>query len=388
MKSLRATSVTLTFFLACAIAGCGDKQPPAQTAPVEVNVLSAVPQSVPLTREAVGRLSATRSADVRARVAGVLLERLYREGSQVKAGQPLFQIDPKPLQAEVDRAAGALASAEADATNARIVAERAQRLVNDHLISQADFDTAEANERSAAARVKEQSAALQTARIRLNYAKVTAPIDGQAGQQQVTEGALVGENGATLLTTIEQIDPIYVNFDQPSDAIEELRRAQADGVVRLLAPQQMTIELMQPDGQPSGTVGKLDYSGITVDPTTGAVPYRATLPNPDRRWLPGMFVNLRVTLGSRGNAFLVPQSALLRDANGPYVLAIDAAGQAVQKRVTTEGQQNSNWVVSAGLSEGDQIIVSGLGTLRAGQAVKAVKAAEGAPTATTARAQD
>jgi membrane fusion protein (multidrug efflux system) len=364
------------------IAGCAKAPPPPANAPLEVTVLQVEQQSVPLTIEAVGRLSATRTADVRARVAGVLLARLYKEGSQVKAGQPLFQIDPAPLQAEFDRQAAAVASAEADATNARIIAERARKLVNDHLIAQADLDTAEANERSSAARVKQASADLQAARIRLGYAKVTAPIDGQAGQQQVTEGALVGENGATLLTTIDQIDPLYVNFDQPSQSIEQLRRAQAAGAIQLLSQQQTKVELLLPNGEASGAVAQLDYSGVAVDPTTGAVSYRATLPNPTRQLLPGMFANLRVTLGSQ-TAYLVPQAAVLRDTTGPYVLTIDASNMAAQKRITTAGQYQSSWVVVGGLELSDQVIVSGLGTVRPGQQVK-VAAAGSPPVATQA----
>jgi membrane fusion protein (multidrug efflux system) len=380
MKPIVTTGIAIAVVVLL-LAGCGKAPPPPPNAPTEVMVIQAQAQSLPLTRDLVGRLSPTRSADVRARVAGVLLERLYKEGTLVKAGQPLFRIDPAPLQAELDRAAGALAAAEAEATNAHVVAERARRLVNEHVLSQADVDTAQANERSSAARVKQAQADVRTARIRVGYATVTAPIAGQAAQQQVTEGALVGENGATLLTTIDQIDPVYVNFNQPADAIEQLRREQTGGSVELLPQDQAHVELLSANGKPSGQIGKLDYSGVTVDPSTGAISYRAVVPNPDRVLLPGTFVNLRLTVGNRKNAFLVPQVALLRDNNGAYVFTIDGASKTGQKRVTAATQQGDDWVVTSGLEDGDQIIVSGLGTLRAGQAVKVKTASPSASAA-------
>jgi len=227
-------------------------------------------QPVPLTRNLVGRLSATRSADVRARVAGVLLKRLYQEGSDVKAGQPLFQIDPAPLRAALDGALAALAQAQATATNAHIAAQRARDLLPSGLVSRSDLDNAEATERSTAAAVEQAKAAVGTARINFGYATVTAPIAGRAGQQGVTEGALVGQGSPTLLTTVEQIDPIYVNFDQPAVDIERLRRAQMAGHVTIARGKAVSVQVTLPDGTPYPHSGTLDFLDVSVDPATGA----------------------------------------------------------------------------------------------------------------------
>src|SRR5215469_812832 len=238
--------------LACSavllLGGCTRSSPPPAPPPPQVEVLVVHAQPVPLTRNLVGRLSATRSADVRARVAGVLLKRLYREGSDVKAGQPLFQIDPAPLRAALDGALASLAQAEANAANAHVTAQRSRELLPSGLVSRSDLDNAEATERSTAASVQQAKAAVGTARINLGYAAVTAPIAGRAGQQRVTEGALVGQGAATLLTTIDQIDPIYVNFDQPAVDIERLRRAQAAGSITMARGKQVSVQLTLSDG--------------------------------------------------------------------------------------------------------------------------------------------
>jgi membrane fusion protein, multidrug efflux system len=369
MKSLAALAITIGGLV---LAGCGKPPPPMTPPPIEAGVLRVEPQSVPLTREFAGRLSATRSADVRARVAGVLQRRLYTEGTEVKAGQPLFQIDPTPLQAELDGALAALARAEAEATNAQVVARRARKLVVDRLLSQAEVDTAEAAERSTGAQVKQAQADVQTARIRLGYAKVVAPIAGRAGQQRVTEGALVGQDDATLLTVIEQIDPIYVNFEQPAAVLEQLLRAQSSGDVTLLEQNKAQLQVLLAGGDTYGETGVVDFSGTSVDPSTGTVAFRGTIPNPDRRLLPGLFVNVRLSLGQRNNVYLVPQVAVLRDAVGPFVWTVGEGNRAAQKRIRAEFMQGPNWVVSEGLAAGDQILVSGISSLRPDAPVKPV----------------
>lgn len=329
-------------------------------------------QPVPLTRNLVGRLSATRSADVRARVAGVLLKRLYTEGSDVKAGQPLFLIDPAPLRAALDGALASLAQAEANAANAHVTAQRARGLAPEGLVSRSDLDNAEAAERSTAAAVQQAKAAVGTARINLGYASVTAPIAGRAGQQGVTEGALVGQGTATLLTTVEQIDPIYVNFDQPAVDIERLRRAQAAGDVTMARGKQVSVQLTLPDGTPYAHGGTLDFLDVRVDPATGAVALRGIIPNPDHQLLPGMFVGVRLNSGAMNRGFLVPQAGLQRDAGGPYVLVAGPDNKVVQKPVTAESLEGPNWIVSAGLADGDRVIVSGTQNARPGTTVAAV----------------
>jgi len=360
--------------LALLLGACARPGPPPAAPPPQVGIVVVHAQPVPLTRNLVGRLSATRSADVRARVAGVLLKRLYTEGSDVKAGQPLFQIDPAPLRAALDGALASLAQAEANATNAHITAQRSRQLLPSGLVSRSDLDNAEAAERSTAAAVQQAKAAVGTARINLSYASVTAPIAGRAGQQGVTEGALVGQGTATLLTTVEQIDPIYVNFDQPAVDIERLRRAQAAGSVTMARGRQVSVQVILADGTPYAHTGTLDFLDVSVDPATGAVALRGIIPNPDHQLLPGMFVGLRLTSGAVNRGFLVPQAGLLRDAQGAYVLVAGADDKVVQKRVTTESLAGPNWIVTEGLADGDRVIVSGTQSARPGSTVAAVPA--------------
>jgi membrane fusion protein, multidrug efflux system len=380
MKSRAVPFAVATILIATLAVACKKAGPPAFPVP-EVEVIKAHAESVPLTRDLVGRLSATRAADVRARVTGVLLKRLYVEGSDVKQGQPLFQIDPAPLKAARDAAEGALAQAEANATNARLFAQRTRELKTTGAVSKSDVDTTEANERSTAAAVKQATANLQAARINLGYALVRAPISGRSSQQRVTEGALVGQGEATLLTTVEQIDPIYVNFDRPASEVQELHRAQAQGAVSLVEGNKAQVQLTFADGTPYGQVGSLDFSDVSVDPTTGAVAFRGIIPNPDRRLLPGLFVNLRLTLGELNNVFVVPQLAVLRDGTGPYVLVVDADGKVVQKRVQIANAQENRWVITQGIAEGDQIIVSGLQQAHPGAPAKVVAAKAPQPNA-------
>jgi len=354
------------------LAGCGSHTPPPPPPPAQVSVVVAHSQPVPLIRDLVGRLSATRSADVRARVAGVLLKRLYKEGSDVQQGQVLFQIDPAPLRSQLDGAEAALAQAEANATNAHVTAERARQLITSGLVSRSDLDNAEASERSTAAAVQQAKAAVGTARINLGYATVTAPIAGRASQQGVTEGALVGEGSATLLTTVEQIDPIYVNFDQPAVDMERLRRAQNAGAVTVANENQIRVQLTLSDGSPYPHEGTLDFLALSVDPSTGAVALRAIVPNPERVLLPGMFVNVRLTFGAVNRGFLVPQAALQRDGTGAYVLVAGPDDKVVQKRVVVGNAQGADWIITDGLADGDRMIVSGIQNARPGVTVAAV----------------
>jgi membrane fusion protein (multidrug efflux system) len=359
---------------AALIVACGKKDAAGAGGmpPAEVGVVRVTPQAVPLTRDLVGRTSATRASDVRARVAGVLLKRLYDEGSDVKEGQVLFQIDPAPLQAAYSSAQAGLASAEATYTNAHVLAERLRRVANDGYVSKSDLDSAEANERSAEAAVKQARASVQTARINLGYATVRAPISGRAGQQRVTEGALVGQSEPTLLTVVEQIDPLYVNFDQPANEILELRRAQAEGNVALAESGKAHLQLTLPDGTPYGQEGTLDFSDLSVDPATGAMALRGIVPNPEHRLLPGMFVNVRFAMGVMNNAMRVPQSAVQLDAQGAYVMVVQPDGKAAQKRIRTAGTSGNTWIVTAGLKSGDAVVVSGLQRAMPGAPVKAV----------------
>ncbi len=328
-----------------------------------------------MTRELVGRLAATRTAQVRARVAGIVLERTYTEGTDVQQGEILFQIDPAQLQAKLKAEEAALARAEADALNAALTAKRYTELREKKTISQQDVDTAQAAERTTAAAVKQARANVESARLDLSYATVRAPIAGRAGRALVTEGALVGQGEATLLTTVEQIDPIYVNFSQSVQELTELQQvAAADAQATRKPVSKAEVEVLLPGGKPYPESGAVDFSDLAVDPGTGAVSLRAILPNPQRTLLPGMFVTLRLTTGHLENGFLLPQAALSRDAQGAYVLVVNAEGKVEQRRVESHGMTRADWILTGDLAEGDRVIVAGLQKVKPGAMAKVAPA--------------
>jgi membrane fusion protein (multidrug efflux system) len=367
MKSTTTRTLALCLgLLGLAACGKGQQQGPKQMPPPQVGVITLQAQTVPLTKDLVGRLSAFRSADVRARVPGVLIKRTYEEGTDVKQGQLLFQIDPAPLKAALGAAQGNLAQAQASYTNAKINAQRARELAPKGYVSKADLDNALAAERSAAAAMQQARANVQSAQINLGYADVRSPIDGRAGQQQVTEGALVGQGEATLLTTVDQIDPLYVNFTMSVAELEQLRQAQGQGNVSLAGNAKASVRVSLPDGSTYGEPGTLDFSSTTVDPATGAVKLRARIPNPQRTLLPGMYVTLTAQLGQRHNVFLVPQPAVLRDTVGAYVFTVGTDGKVVRRDVTTSAMDGSNWIVTRGLKAGEKVIVSGVQNVKEG----------------------
>lgn len=393
MKPLASRPLLLGAFAAL-LAACNKAAPPSQMPP-EVSVVVAHAESVPLTRELVGRLASTRVAQVRARVAGIILKRVYTEGTDVKQGQVLFQIDPAPLEADLHAAEANLAKARADAANAALIAKRYRGLATKGLLSSQDLDTAQANERTTAAAVKVAQANVEKAQLDLGYATVTAPIAGRAGRALVTEGAFVGQGEATQLTTVEQIDSIFVNFSQSVTQLQQLQQAAAPNqvedavhsdsdnkveVMQSVTRQQQLqqagganqvkgaahsdsdnkVEVILPDGTLYPHPGVVDFSDLAVDPRTGTVSLRAVIPNLEHRLLPGMFVNLRVTMGQLEHAFLLPQAGILRDNTGAYVLVVDTAGKVEQRRVQTHGMTPTAWIVSGDLADGDRVIVAGL----------------------------
>lgn len=378
MRSMLLRAVALCAGVAL-LTGC-DKpsgpgaSPGAQMPTPEVSVMTAQSQSAPLTRELVGRLAATRTAQVRARVAGIVLDRTYTEGTDVKQGQILFQIDPAQLQAKLNAEEAALAKAEADAVNAALTASRYAELRTKKTISQQDVDTAQAAERTTAAAVKQARAMVDTARLDLSYATVRAPIAGRAGRALVTEGALVGQGEATLLTTVEQIDPIYVNFSQSVQELTELQREAADAQGTKTPAAKAKVEVLLPGGTTYPEAGAVDFSDLAVDPGTGAVSLRATVPNPHRALLPGMFVTLRLTTGQLDHAFLLPHAALSRDAKGASVMVLEADGKVAQRQVETHGMTRTDWILTGDLADGDQVIVAGLQKVKPGAVAKAAPA--------------
>jgi membrane fusion protein (multidrug efflux system) len=372
MTFLTLRKSTLLVSAVLALAACGKGQPPQQQQPppAEVGVVTVHAQSVPLTRDLVGRLSATRTADVRARVAGVLQKRLYVEGTDVKEGQPLFQIDPAPLKATLNAQLANLASAQATFQNNKVAADRVRSIADKGLLSKTDRDNAEAAERTAAASVKQAQANVDSAKINLGYATVTSPISGRAGQQQVTEGALVGQSDATLLTTVEQIDPLYVNFSQAVSELDKLKSEAASGTAELNEPDKAKIELMRGDGDSYGVTGTLDFSDAAVDAATGAVNLRGIVPNPEHRLLPGTFVNVRVTVGELKHAYVVPQASMQRDAQNAFVYVLGNDGKIAQKNIVMHSTQGADAVVT-GLADGDQVVTTGLMKVRPGAPAKA-----------------
>ncbi len=367
--------ILIAGILALPLAACERESAPGQpqNGPPQVAVVTAHAESVPLTREAVGLLASTRIAQVRARVAGIVLKRVYTEGTDVKEGDVLFQIDPAPFKADLQAKQALLAKARADAANAARIARRYQDLAAKGLLATQDRDTAIANKRSTAAAVEEAQANVDKARLDLEYATVKAPISGRAGRALVTEGALVGQGEATPLTTVEQIDPIYANFSLPVGELQGLprnTRAQASGN----AGAEPAVEVLLPDGTAYSARGTLDFSDLAVDSGTGSVSLRAVVPNPEYRLLPGMYVTLRLKTGYVDHAFLLPQPTVQRDANGAYVLVVGGDGKVEQCRVETAGMTRSDWIVTGTLKDGDQVISEGVQKVRPGQMARAVAA--------------
>ncbi|WP_329740478.1 efflux RND transporter periplasmic adaptor subunit [Dyella sp. A6] len=355
------------------LAACSKGKPQGmpQMPPPQVGVITAQPQNAPLTKGLVGRLSAYRSADVRARVSGVLLKRVYKEGSEVKKGQLLFQIDPAPLKAALNAALASLAETRATYLNDKIAADRARALAPKGYIAKSSLDDAEAAERTAAAAVKAAEANVQTARINLGYADVTSPITGRAEQQQVTEGALVGGSSQTLLTTVDQIDPLYVNFTLSVTDLEQMQRAEGNGDLTLSKPDAASVDITLPDGSSYGEAGTLDFSSTAVDPSTGAVTMRAVVPNPKHTLLPGMYVTLKAKLGEQHKVYLIPQAAIQRDTVGAYVMVVGAGGKVIRRDITLGTMSGGDWIVTTGIQPGDKVIVSGVQNVKEGIEAKA-----------------
>lgn len=356
------------------LAGCSKNTPP-HAPPPQVYTVSVKARSIALRREFVGRVSAYQSANVVARVSGVLLSRLYREGSEVHRGQLLFRIDPAYYKAQLDNDLALLAEDRAALKNAIVTAARNHKLLQIGAASQQTVDNDDAAVRVSAAKVKSDEALVESARLNLGYTRVVAPIDGIAGQQQVTTGAIVGssinDSGAsgTLLTTIEQINQVYVNFTIGAADLITLRQAQAHGKVALAREHEAKITIELPNGVAYARQGTLDFSGVLVNATTGAVNMRAIVPNPAHVLLPGMYVTLRVDLGQQSGVFLIPQQALLRDPSGAYLLVVDPDGKVVRKGVTVRNSYDNDWIVTKGLGDGDRVIVSGLQHVHEGQRV-------------------
>jgi len=353
-------------------AGCGKKNQGNQSAP-EVAVVVMQYEKVPVERELPGRTSAFLVAEVRPQVSGIIKKRLFTEGGDVKAGQSLYQIDPAPYQAAFDNASASLARAEANLPPLRSKAQRYKELVAIKAVSQQEFEDVTAAQMQAEADVKYWKAAVETARINLGYTNVNAPIAGRIGKSSVTVGALATANQPAAFTTIQQLDPVYVDVTQSSQDMLKLRRYMASGTLKGTTDNQTKVKLFLEDGTAYPQEGTLKFSDVTVDPSTGSFILRMVFPNPKGVLLPGMYVRAQVQQGIAEQAILVPQQGVSRDPKGnPYVLVVDPNNKVEQRIITADHAIGDKWLVTEGLKNGDRVIVEGLQRIRPGVPVKAV----------------
>ena len=371
INSLSSTRHSLSVVAITAVlAACGQSSAPANGGPgaamppAEVGVVTITPTDVGVMTELPGRLEASRVAQIRARVAGVLHKRLFVEGSYVRAGQPLFQIDASPYEAALSSAQASLAKAEANVMQAAAQADRFKPLVAEKAISQQEFINAQAAHKQAQADVAMARAAVQTARINVGYANITAPIAGRIGRALVTEGALVGQGEATPLALVQQIDPIYVNVTQSAAEVMKLRQHKHAG--------QTTVRVLMEDGSEYPQLGKLLFSDLTVDSTSGQVTLRAVVPNPQGVLLPGLFVRVRMEQARLSNAITLPQQAVTRSPQGDSVMVVSMDGKVTPRPVKVGAQQNGQWIILSGLKTGEQVMVDGFQKLRGPAPVKPV----------------
>ena len=377
MHSMNKTNLTAIFgilLMGLLTNGCGKKGAPAppQSGPPEVSVITVQQQRVALTTELSGRVAASQTAEVRPQVSGIIQKQLYTEGTDVKAGTVLYQIDPASYQATYNGAKAALARAEANLTPIRLKAERYRDLVKINAVSKQEFDDVSAAQKLAEAEIESAKAALETARINLNYTKVTAPISGRIGRSAVTNGALVTASQATPLSTIQQLSPVNVDVTQTSSEMLRLKKALQNGQLKGNSGQ-ARVKLILEDGTPYPLPGTLKLTEAFVDPGTGSITLRTLFPNPKSMLLPGMFVRAVLEEGVKEQAILVPQRGVTRNTTGSAMVMVVGAEEKVEPRVIkTERAVGENWLVTDGLKVGDRIILEGIQRARPGTVVKAV----------------
>lgn len=364
--SLLASLIISTLLLT----GCdnsGDQQAQPQAPQVSVHVVRSAPLSV--TTELPGRTSAFRVAEVRPQVSGIILKRNFVEGSDIKAGESLYQIDPATYQAAWNSAKGDEAKAEAAAAIAHLTVKRYVPLLGTKYISQQEYDQAVATAHQADADVVAAKAAVESARINLAYTKVTSPIDGRIGKSSVTEGALVTNGQADAMATVQQLDPIYVDVTESSN---DFMRLKQESLQR--GDDSKSVQLIMENGQPYSLKGSLQFSDVTVDESTGSITLRAVFPNPQHTLLPGMFVRARIDEGINPQAILVPQQGVTRTPRGDAtVMIVNAQNQVENREVTAAQAIGDKWLITSGLQNGDKVIVSGLQKVRPGVTVKATE---------------
>jgi len=356
--------------------------------PPEVGVVTVAPQPVGITAELPGRLEAARTAQVRARAAGIVHRRLFREGSDVKAGQALFEIDAAPYRAALQSAQAQQARAQANLTQASAQAERYKPLLEANAISKQDYVNAVAAQKQAEADVAAGRAAVQTAQINLGYASVTAPISGRIGRALVTEGALVGQGEATPLAMIQQINPMLVNFTQSTTEVLRLRKGLASGQLKRAAGgDAASVRIVLEDGSEYAQAGKLLFSDLTVDTTSGQITLRAEVPNPDGILLPGMYVRVRFEEAQANSAIVLPQQAVMRSSQGDSVMVVGPDNKVSPRPVRVGPAQGGQWIVLDGLKPGETVMVDGFQKLRGPAPVKPVPWQAGAASAAAPASQ-
>jgi len=361
------------------LSGCGQlEQAQGQTQAaqaVPVGVIEMQSKPLTLTKELPGRVSASRIAEIRPQVNGIIQSRLFVEGAEVKKGQALYQIDPSTFEAQVATSKAAITKAEASIANAKAKSERYKELLNIKAVSQQDYDEADAAYKGAKADLLTAQAQLKTAEINLNYSKVLAPISGQIGKSDVTAGALVSANQASALATITQLDPIFVDLTQSSSELTRLKKAIATGELDKDAAQHSKVELKMEDGTTYAHKGTLKFSEVTVDPSTGSVTLRAEFPNPEKLLLPGMYVRAVVVEGVKNDAILAPQRGVSRNTKGEPTAMVVSKDNKVEPRILkTDRTVGANWLVTEGLQSGDKLIVEGLQKIRPGAPVNPMPA--------------
>jgi membrane fusion protein (multidrug efflux system) len=357
------------------LGGCakhGGKGGYGDQGPAEVGVVTLQAAPVTLTTELPGRTSPYETSDVRPQVGGIIIARPFTEGTNVRIGQVLYRIDPAPFRAAYDQATAQLASAQANLTTTELKAQRYGELVKINGVAKQDYDDAEAAYKQADASVRQLKAAAQAARINLGYATITAPISGRVGPSTVTKGALVAPSQTAALTTIQRLDPIYVDVTQSASDLLRLRRALASGQLTG-GPKSVPVRLKLEDGSDYPQEGRMQFTDVTVDQTTGAVTLRALFPNPDGVLLPGMFVRAEVAEGVDPNALLAPQQGIARDERGlPTALVVGPDGKAQLRSLQLGQTVGDKWLIASGLAAGDRLIVEGLQRVKPGGAVHAV----------------
>jgi len=391
LRSRIVLLVLSTLVASIALTGCDLAAEQSQvSAPraMPVGVVTLKSQALTLKKELPGRINAFQIAEIRPQVSGIVQARLFTEGKQVEQGQALYQINPATFKAELAASEAAVAKAQASIASTKAKAARFSELLKIKAVSQQDFDETDATYKQANAELLTAKAQLQSAQINLDYSHVSSPISGQISKSSVTVGALVSANQSTALATVTQLDPIYVDLTQSSNELTKLKKAIASGALTVDSTSQTDVELIMEDGSIYPHKGTLQFSEVTVDPSTGSVTLRAKFPNPEKLLLPGMYARASIIEGVKADAVLVPQRGVSRNSKGEPTAMVVSKDNKVESRVlTVDRTVGSNWLVTSGLADGDKLIVEGLQKIRPGAPVVASEVGSPAAASSANKAQ-